>query len=352
MLAVNRPANVRPGAEIIVESPDGRRFRTQVPEGVAEGGIFHVKIPPAPPEAQAAVLKRKSSKSQASTPPGHSATNAARTPQRSGSGAPRASSSSNQTLEQIDSQNLTRALAESLAISHTQHRADVEAHYRDESEDLARALAESLAMSRTVSDTSDYLINYDSFHEGSWSSSKQDGMPCVPAGAVLPSTAEARQLMECSICFDDLSSESCAVFVNQQAHRVCTHTFHERCAQGLPSKCCPMCRTEYTNTMRIPSLISDAAAWFDVVDIERIGRVSKSQATQIPFMAVAPRFLINEAQNSWSQVLQMMMTQYPLDANKLENAMDDLWLRFDESNSGQLFSAINRLPIVVVALLG
>jgi len=131
----------------------------------------------------------------------------------------------------------------------------------------------------------------------------------------MPSAAMQRELMECSVCFEDLSSEPCAIFMSAGSRRVCLHVFHERCALELPSKHCPLCRADFVSVARLPSLATDAEAWFAAVDFEGDGRLSKAQ------------------------VLQVMLTQFPLDVPKFEAKMDELWPTFDKTGSGYVSRA-------------
>jgi len=51
MLRVTRPSGCTVGSQIIVQDPSGRQFRARIPPGVAEGGVFHVRVPAAAPAA-------------------------------------------------------------------------------------------------------------------------------------------------------------------------------------------------------------------------------------------------------------------------------------------------------------
>ena len=102
--------------------------------------------------------------------------------------------------------------------------------------------------------------------------------------------------MECSVCFEDLCSEPCAVFF-QAGRRVCGHTMHLRCANELPSHECPICRHGFAEVRRLPPISSDPEGWFHAVDVEGDGRLSRSQVTEV------------------------LLTQFPLDVNRFEARM-------------------------------
>ena len=119
--------------------------------------------------------------------------------------------------------------------------------------------------------------------------------------------------MECSVCFDDMCAEPCAFFCSGDGKRICPHYFHERCAQELPSRLCPLCRAPFASTMRLPSLTEDGgAAWFCAVDYDGSGRLSKAQ------------------------VLQVLLTQFPLDVPKFEAKLEEFWPRFDRDGTGHV----------------
>eukprot|EP00966_Prymnesium_polylepis_P146749 3389667-Prymnesium_polylepis.1 len=123
------------------------------------------------------------------------------------------------------------------------------------------------------------------------------------------SVVEARQLMECPICFEDLSADACAVFTLNN-RRVCSHIIHHQCALDLPQKVCPLCRVEFGTAARVPKLEEDPEGWFRLLDIEGEDRLDKSQ------------------------VLQVLLTQFPLDVVKFEASLNELWPKFDTKKTG------------------
>ena len=44
MLRVTRPSGSPVGSQIIVQDPSGRQFRARIPPGVAEGGVFPLRL--------------------------------------------------------------------------------------------------------------------------------------------------------------------------------------------------------------------------------------------------------------------------------------------------------------------
>lgn len=142
-----------------------------------------------------------------------------------------------------------------------------------EDEQLARALAESsedaqLAMALAIS---------QSQVTGAQSAPPPEDSRTSPRPRHMGSSVvEARQLMECAICFEDLSAEACAVFTMNN-RRTCSHIIHRQCALELPSKLCPMCRTEFGTAAEVPKLESDPEGWFRLLDLEGEDRLDKAQ---------------------------------------------------------------------------
>lgn len=98
------------------------------------------------------------------------------------------------------------------------------------------------------------------------------------------------------------------------ADRVCSHFFHEHCARQLPSQHCPMCRAEFTALERLPLLSEDAEGWFRCVALGR-GELGKSQ------------------------VMEALVTQFPLDVERFEEALEQLWPRWDHDQDGAISRA-------------
>lgn len=147
------------------------------------------------------------------------------------------------------------------------------------------------------------------------SASLVDGAPPVvrqqDSSGSLTATEVAR-LAECPICFEDLCSEPCAVFVRADGRRVCTHALHQRCANELPSKCCPLCRSSFDTARQIPSIDSDPDGWFRCCDVDATGLLSRDQ------------------------VLAVLLTQLPLDATRFEASLVQQWPALDLDRNGRL----------------
>lgn len=119
-----------------------------------------------------------------------------------------------------------------------------------------------------------------------------------------------RQLAECSICFEDLCSNPCAVLCCAEGRRVCGHLLHHGCANHLPSKTCPLCRTEFSFTRVLPDLDQEPEAWFSASDVKGDGRLSKQET------------------------INLLLSQYPLDVAKFEEEMERRWPQFDPDGDG------------------
>jgi len=132
------------------------------------------------------------------------------------------------------------------------------------------------------------------------------------------STAE--EYAECSICFDPLCSQRCAV-LQRNGRRTCRHLLHLHCAEAM--QCagrynCPECRESFDSVAPLPELGSNNInEWFQAVDLDGDGRLSKQE------------------------VLQVLKAQYRLDWRALESHIDDLWRKWDQDGSGDL--AFNEL---------
>ena len=142
------------------------------------------------------------------------------------------------------------------------------------------------------------------------------------APSPLPEDAELRGLIaslstsalhtECCICFDSLHERPSATLTLRGAN-ACPHYFHLECAQelcGHSSMHCPQCRLPFDNIKEVPLASEDPDGWFFCVDVEGDGRLSRTQ------------------------VLNVLVTQFPLDWRKTEEALPTLWERWDRDGSG------------------
>ena len=120
---------------------------------------------------------------------------------------------------------------------------------------------------------------------------------------------------ECCICFDDLCNDEPLSCFMHGGTRTCAHFFHEDCAQDVlhsADPLCPLCRRPVDALMRVPDVTADPDAWFRCVDVEGDGHLSRMQ------------------------VLSVLVSQFPVDQAKLEQALPSLWQRWDINQSGRV----------------
>ena len=133
------------------------------------------------------------------------------------------------------------------------------------------------------------------------------------------------------------------------ADRVCSHFFHEHCARQLPSQHCPMCRAEFTALERLPLLSEDAEGWFRCVALGR-GELKKNQVRRPrlrlslgpssgPSLSPTPTPTPTPTQTrpracALRQVMEALVTQFPLDVERFEEALEQLWPRWDHDQDG------------------
>ena len=140
---------------------------------------------------------------------------------------------------------------------------------------------------------------------------RQPSQPSVqqPSQSLLGSEAETRALLECPICFDELSSEPNGCFY-RGGRRTCSHFFHLQCCRDLPHKSCPMCRADFDEIKCVPSVKTEPDAWFTCVDNEGKGLISK------------PR------------LAQALLAQLPLDVHAFSARLEAEWPALDPQGRG------------------
>jgi len=125
----------------------------------------------------------------------------------------------------------------------------------------------------------------------------------------------AEEYAECSICFEPLCSERCAV-LTRGGNRICRHIMHQRCAEATQctgSFNCPECRAQFDSVLAMPDMnFGNIDEWFRAVDMDGDGRLSKTE------------------------VLSVLKAQYRLDWRALERHIDQLWITWDKDASGFL----------------
>ena len=126
---------------------------------------------------------------------------------------------------------------------------------------------------------------------------------------------------ECCICFDDLCNEEPIACFWYAGARTCSHFFHDACAEDVltsSQKKCPLCRRDVDAKQLVPDVSADPDGWFRCVDVEGDGRLSRLQ------------------------VVNVLVSQFPVDQVRLEAALPELWKRWDVGESG----AINQREFV------
>lgn len=129
----------------------------------------------------------------------------------------------------------------------------------------------------------------------------------------------AAQHAECPICFEPLHSAPVGVFVDAGGKRVSMHFFNLNAAQAwlqTGNGLCPVTRKPIRGTLRIPDLRTDPNGWFDAVDLDGDGRLSRRE------------------------VISALKAQLPIDNAKLDQAAIDpnhwMWQQWDSDGSGHI----------------
>ena len=143
--------------------------------------------------------------------------------------------------------------------------------------------------------------------------------PSAAAERVAPvvDLTSASGCAECTICFEQLHTQRCTLF-KKGAKRSCNHFLHEACARQLVSLSrtrCPVCRAEFDEVARLPSLLSDPEDWFLAADVQGNERLSMAR------------------------VSELLLTQFPLDSARLDEAMPSLWAKWDVGSKGYVSRA-------------
>lgn len=140
------------------------------------------------------------------------------------------------------------------------------------------------------------------------------------AAEFLEKLTAGEQQAECCICFDYLHERPVACFCHQ-GKRTCAHFFHEDCATELlgsggtrpdMTHACPICRRRVDTVVKAPKASADPEAWFRCVDVESNGKLARAD------------------------VMSILVSQFPIDHAKLEEAMPTLWEKWDKTQSGYL----------------
>lgn len=99
----------------------------------------------------------------------------------------------------------------------------------------------------------------------------------------LPTRELERQLVgevcECAICLEQVcnSPPQAYLLATGRIGRACSHFFHMNCLQELAQKRCPICRATFSEARELPDIRSDPGAWFDAMDSDRTGSLSREE---------------------------------------------------------------------------
>eukprot|EP00658_Telonema_sp_P-2_P047664 TRINITY_DN3626_c0_g1_i2.p1 TRINITY_DN3626_c0_g1~~TRINITY_DN3626_c0_g1_i2.p1 ORF type:complete len:262 (-),score=63.01 TRINITY_DN3626_c0_g1_i2:368-1153(-) len=135
----------------------------------------------------------------------------------------------------------------------------------------------------------------------------------TPAGA-------AEEHAECPICFEPLNQHQVGVLVDDTGRRISQHLFNYQAAclwaeeHHETTRACPVTRARFSRVVRLPDLLSDPHHWFQMVDLDGDGKLSRRE------------------------VVEVLKAQLPVDVGLLEAvAMDpqsEMWRRWDPDGSG------------------
>mmetsp|Transcript_8570 Transcript_8570/g.19033 ORF Transcript_8570/g.19033 Transcript_8570/m.19033 type:complete len:786 (-) Transcript_8570:138-2495(-) len=87
------------------------------------------------------------------------------------------------------------------------------------------------------------------------------------------------EVLECVICLEQLCDHPPLAYLLAMGRigRACRHVLHLRCAQQLTQKRCPVCRASFGEARELPDIRSSPGAWFDAMDIDRTGDLSREE---------------------------------------------------------------------------
>jgi Ca2+-binding EF-hand superfamily protein len=119
---------------------------------------------------------------------------------------------------------------------------------------------------------------------------------------------------ECVICFEELYKRPVCHLVDDSGNAICKHLYHNDCIGGWfdHDDRCPVCRVEFADFEQIPDLSVDPQAWFDCIDVDKDGNLS------------------------YSEIIEGLKSQLPLDWGKIESDVDRLWIHWDKDRNGTI----------------
>jgi len=126
---------------------------------------------------------------------------------------------------------------------------------------------------------------------------------------------------ECGVCYFELWKCKCAA-MRRYTRRVCEHYIHYECANFLLTQSkkehgkadaeCPVCGARFTEIKEVPDLMKDPRGWFQVVDADFGGSLSRTE------------------------VLNALGSVLPIERDKLVLAIEQHWHEWDPDQSGTI----------------
>jgi Ca2+-binding EF-hand superfamily protein len=134
----------------------------------------------------------------------------------------------------------------------------------------------------------------------------------------IPNPGQQQSLLkqECSICCDRLCLRPISLLVDSENGPVCSHCFHTECIEefmeynSLREHLCPLCRRSFSHSIPVPPVEVDPRAWFDFMDRNQDGSLS------------------------YSEILEGLKSQLPLDWREIEDSVVDFWFQWDKDRNG------------------
>mmetsp|Transcript_37212 Transcript_37212/g.81808 ORF Transcript_37212/g.81808 Transcript_37212/m.81808 type:complete len:286 (+) Transcript_37212:231-1088(+) len=140
-----------------------------------------------------------------------------------------------------------------------------------------------------------------------------------PPMAMRQVSLQAVKHAECPICFEKLHVAPCGVFLDESGRRVSPDYYNLEAAREwlrTGNGHCPMTRRPVSAVREVPDLSKDPDGWFEVVDLDGDGKLSRAEA------------------------ISALKAQLPLDNAALDAALVDpqhtMWRTWDADGSGSI----------------